>query len=528
MRSLRLRLALSTLLVAGVAVGIVAWFAWWAILAAERQAFDSELRSSLLQTGAMVVRRDIQLDRTQQDIAQHLAQGETAAVFLWLGDAEPGSPEQASNVPAAIKLSSLPWPAAEPDPRRPGEHKQPDEEVAVEITPLDPGVLDLSHDHNQDPQKIPERPSGHPGDYPLEHPMDYRVGPGDDRQRFRRPPPVQFANQTVGGTAWRIAFASFRNKQLALGLDMRIIDNKLAPVRHAFMLFVPLALLLSGFASWLLANAALRRIALMNHQIAAIDAGGLHARLNVEEFDREFSQWVESFNEMLERLQRSFAQASRFSAEAAHELKTPLAILQGQLERALAQVEPGSDIQRSLSHILDEVRRLSSISRKLLLLSQADAGKLRLHRVPVDLSQELEQLLEDARMLAPGLNVSGQVASGLIASLDRDLILQVLHNLLSNAIKYNLPQGRLRIEACLASGAVQITFSNSSAGIATAQREHIFERFYRADAAHSRQVDGVGLGLCLAREIARAHRGDLQLLPDLQGEVRFRLVLPQI
>ncbi|WP_243147490.1 histidine kinase dimerization/phospho-acceptor domain-containing protein [Scytonema sp. UIC 10036] len=127
---------------------------------------------------------------------------------------------------------------------------------------------------------------------------------------------------------------------------------------------------------------------------------------------------------MLERLERSFLQASRFSADAAHELKTPLAILQGELEQTLQQAEPGSQIQQSLSNLLDEVRRCSGIVRKLLLLSLADTGQMSLHRVEVNISQLLLEMTEDIELLAPHLNVQTEITSELRTWGDRDYSLK--------------------------------------------------------------------------------------------------------
>jgi signal transduction histidine kinase len=229
---------------------------------------------------------------------------------------------------------------------------------------------------------------------------------------------------------------------------------------------------------------------------------------------------------MLERLERSFRQASRFSADAAHELKTPLAILQGELECTLQQAEPGSEVQQGLSNLLDEVRRLSGIVRKLLLLSLADAGQMNLHRVEVDLSGLLIEMLEDIELLAPHLEIQTEIAEALCVQGDRDLLIQVLQNLISNAIKYNFPNGWIRIDASRQSATVSITISNCSKEIPVSDRNRIFDRFHRGDPARTRQVEGIGLGLSLAREIARAHGGDLTLVPTLSGQTAFTLALP--
>jgi signal transduction histidine kinase len=200
--------------------------------------------------------------------------------------------------------------------------------------------------------------------------------------------------------------------------------------------------------------------------------------------------------------------------------------VQGQLERAIHQADDGSTMQAALTSILDEVRRLSVISRKLLLLSQADAGHLAILREPVDLSKMLEELLEDSRMLAPHLQIDADIQPGLLIQADGSLLRQLLHNLISNAIKYNVEGGWIRIASARWSHNVEVLVGNASTGISQANRAKLFERFFRADQAHSRQVEGVGLGLSVSREIARAHGGDLTLKGDSQSAVQFSLVLP--
>lgn len=260
--------------------------------------------------------------------------------------------------------------------------------------------------------------------------------------------------------------------------------------------------------------------------IRHVSAQGLDRRIPSGPEDKDFAELIAVFNEMLERLERSFKQASRFSGDAAHELKTPLAILQGQIEQAINQAEAGSSFQIMLTGILDEVRRLTSISKRLLLLSQADAGRLRLHRTPFNLSVSLRDIVEDARMLAPHLQVHADIATEIILEVDAELLRQALLNLLSNAIKYNIEGGWIRFSTSQWDGRVEVCVTNTSLAISIADRALLFERFYRADPAHSRKIEGAGLGLSLAREIVRAHGGDLLLAESPEGEAHFCLSLP--
>jgi two-component system heavy metal sensor histidine kinase CusS len=254
---------------------------------------------------------------------------------------------------------------------------------------------------------------------------------------------------------------------------------------------------------------------------------GLDQRIASHDVDQEFEGLIQSFNAMLQRLERSFHQATRFSGDAAHELKTPLAILQGELEQAIQQAETGSTTQQTLNHLLEEVGRLSGIVRKLLLLSLADAGQMSLHRQSVNLSRLLQEQVEDLPLLAPDLVVESYIAPDLRVSGDPDLLVQLLQNLLGNAVKYNLPQGWVRVQSRPQSNQAQVTIANATQGLAAGDGDRIFERFYRGDAARSRTIDGLGLGLSLSQEIARAHGGDLSFSMPQQGVAEFTLTLPR-
>ncbi len=350
---------------------------------------------------------------------------------------------------------------------------------------------------------------------------------------FDRPPPpspssVIIHQLSTPSTTWLFGLSASSFTRIAIGVNLSIIDAEMLTMRKAFLLAVPFALLLIGIGSAILSTRALAPLQKLTATMQKISAKGLNQRIALDSEDIEFTKLISVFNAMLERLERSFLQASRFSADAAHELKTPLAILQGQIEQTMAQVETGSLVQIRLSSILDEIQRLNSISRKLLLLSLADAGQLKLHKVSFDLSQALEDLLDDAHMLAPDLTISGDITPHLTIQADATLILQVLHNLLSNAIKYNLSpansQGWIYISAGWHQQRIEIAMSNSTCEIATLEQSRIFERFYRADDAHNRHIDGVGLGLSLSREISLAHGGEL-LVNAKEMEITFLLIL---
>jgi heavy metal sensor kinase len=343
---------------------------------------------------------------------------------------------------------------------------------------------------------------------------------------FLRPRPTQFVTEQTTTAAWRIGATKFPNVQVAIAINLQAVDQEMATIENIFLISIPGALLLVAVGAWLVSGGALRPIHQLTGVIQQVTVTGLDQRIPIGTTDVEFVELIQVFNLMLERLERSFTQASRFSGDAAHELKTPLTILQGELERTLQQVDPGSEVQQRLSNLLDEVRRLSGIMRKLLLLSLADAGKMSLYLVEVDMSELLMEMLEDMEMLAPHLTVQTDFTDGLRLQGDRDLLIQVLQNLFSNAIKYNLANGWIQIRAHQTQTTLHVTIANASKDIPLSDRDRIFDRFYRGDPARIRKVEGIGLGLSLAREIARAHHGDLTLDSTSFGQTAFTLTLP--
>jgi len=369
----------------------------------------------------------------------------------------------------------------------------------------------------------------------LDRPPPSDQPPVQDRERSeplpfpRRPSPSNLSNLVTRKTntgQWRIGTVAAPFVKIAMAINLQIINREMSSIQGVFLIAVPFTLCLVMLGAWWLSADALKPIRHITNTIRRINVKGLNQRASVANTDLEFVELIQVFNQMMERLERSFLQASRFSADAAHELKTPLAILQGQLELALHQTETGSTTQQTLSNLLDEVSRLSSITRKLLLLSLADAGRMNLQKTQINLSVALHELAEDIDILAPEITLKLAIDDGLAVMGDRELIIQILHNLINNAIKYNIPNGWIKIEAKTIGQIISVTISNSSQNIALEDRDRIFDRFHRADPSRNRGVEGFGLGLSLAREIARAHQGNLQLDPPLPNCTSFTLILP--
>jgi len=323
----------------------------------------------------------------------------------------------------------------------------------------------------------------------------------------------RFETRVVDGQSWRFGVMGNPYNTLVLGMNIEQFNADMRRLRNACLLGLPVVLLLAGLSAWYLAQRALRPVVALTRTAEGVTARGLDQRIPTMTRDQEFNRLITVFNQMMDRLEQSFEQATRFSADASHELKTPLARLQAELEQALDNAPPDSPQQEVYSSQLDEVSRLKAIVQKLLLLSLADAGRLRLNCEPVDLTGMLENIIEDCQAQAPTLRVEQSLAPGVQVNADSDLLEQALQNLASNAIKYNCEHGRVRFELTGQNDRVVVRVANTGPGIPPTNRDRIFQRFYRADPSRSTRVDGIGLGLNLSREILRAHGGDLVLDP---------------
>lgn len=346
--------------------------------------------------------------------------------------------------------------------------------------------------------------------------------PRDPRSGF----PCALASAAPVDGRWRLALVSQSGRDGIVAADPDAAMEELRAVARGTLRFVvPAALVLVALSAWLLSSMSLRPVVRLRDAMKTVSRKDLSRRLPSQGEDREFTELIAAYNAMLERLQASFEQASRFSADAAHELRTPLTILQGRLEQAILKYENPA-LQADLAEMQEEIGRLASITRKLLLLSRADAGQLMLHRTRVDLGALLDGLIGDAQMLASDRQVVANIEPGLTLPGDAELLRQLLNNVVSNAVRYCTPGGRIAVHAMRRQGAIEATFANSCAAIPQEARQHVFDRFYRLDPARGRRSEGTGLGLGLAREIARAHGGELTLDPTPDDEFRLRLVLP--
>ena len=339
---------------------------------------------------------------------------------------------------------------------------------------------------------------------------------------------VEFEIQdSVQGGAWLAARANADGYGFVAanlrGVTVATWNGLLYPVIYYV---APVALIFTLLSAWLLSAYTMRPINLLRSAMKKIDQKALGQRLEISKLAPEYQDLISAYNEMLKRLEVSFQQATRFSADAAHELKTPLTILQGRIEQALTStIEPVQ--QQLLSGLQEEVTHLSVITRKLLVLSQADAGHLVLDRKTVNWSELLESILTDAVLFVDGRKFTITIEPKLQVSGDSTLLHQLCNNLIMNAILHGREASWIIVSANASDGKVETLFSNACKPVSSEERARFFDRFYRGEIVRDKGTNGSGLGLSLAREIARAHGGDLLLLPSADDVVTLRLWLPR-
>ena len=316
------------------------------------------------------------------------------------------------------------------------------------------------------------------------------------------------------------------------GSSLEPTDEELESLRDILAYVVPIALMLAGVGGWFLARQSLSPVAAMADRARKMSAENLSGRLPVANPRDELGRLAETVNDLLGRLEASITAQRQFMADASHELRTPVATTRTAANVALQQQHREElEYRETLTIIEQQAARLSCIVDDMFTLARADAGTYPVRQTPMYLDEVVDEVVKAARVLASTRDVSIEAATIPSATLtgDEELVRRLIVNLLDNAIRYTPAGSTVRVDLEQASGGYALSISDHGPGIPADVQPHIFERFYRADAARARRDGadgGAGLGLALARWIAEAHGGHLTLVRSSETGTTFTAFLP--
>jgi heavy metal sensor kinase len=327
----------------------------------------------------------------------------------------------------------------------------------------------------------------------------------------------------------RICTAPIIENEQVIGIvqvaqSLESVHDTLQRLLTALLVSVPLLVVLAALGGYRLAARALQPIDTITRTARQISADDLHARLKLPVTDDEVGRLAATFDAMLERLDDSFQRERRFTADASHELRTPLAAMQTILGVIRAQRRTAEDYEQALDDLASETDRLRGLVEDLLRLARDDMRPGSVH-APIDLSTLIDDVVETLRLLAEdkGLTMTCAIAPALVVNGDRDDLIRLFLNVIENAVKYTA-QGRIAICATPAADAIEVRVHDTGCGIAPTHLPHVFDRFYRVDAA--RGNGGAGLGLEIAQEIARAHGGGIMVTSAIGAGSTFVIRIP--
>jgi heavy metal sensor kinase len=315
---------------------------------------------------------------------------------------------------------------------------------------------------------------------------------------------------------------------LQLGYSTSRVEDALDLLVQALLVIAPVAIVIAALTGYLLAGRALRPVADITRLAGQIDGDDLAARLSLDLPNDELGRLASTFDSMLNRIDLAFQRQRQFTGDAAHELRTPLALMRSQIDLALTQADTPLEFREALTALDGDVARMTSLVGMLLSLARADAGQLAPNRDSVDLADLARDVAEQLEPIARenGIAITTDLAP-VTVSVDADMIIQVLVNLIDNAITNTPPGGTITVRVAPGDAATAVVaVSDTGVGIPPEHLPRIFDRFYRIDTGRARSRGGIGLGLAICQAIAHAHDGVLSAHSENGHGSTFTLTIP--
>jgi heavy metal sensor kinase len=342
-------------------------------------------------------------------------------------------------------------------------------------------------------------------------------------------------SRRIDGRPFRFALQKLAVNGHAYTVEMGIPADDVVGTLHLFrsylLMLAPVLLLVAAGGGYWLSRRALSPVDALVRTAREVSGTNLNSRLQKLETGDELQRLSDTLNEMLDRIESAFLRITQFTADASHELRTPVSLIRTEAELALRRSRGEAEYKESLRHILLEAERTTVLIEQLLSMARTDSGRETLRLQPVDLRQTLRRLVDGWQQVATirDLQFSASLdASETFVMGDETLLRRLADILLDNAFKYTPSPGSVHLSLESQSESVVISIQDSGVGVAEEDQSKIFERFYRVDKARSRAQGGAGLGLAIAQWIVTQHRGSIAVESSPGHGATFRVELPMI
>jgi heavy metal sensor kinase len=316
---------------------------------------------------------------------------------------------------------------------------------------------------------------------------------------------------------------------LRVGTPLAPLDAALREIREIFVVMLPVGLLVAGLGGWWMARSALKPVDNLRAAAQSINISQLQRRLPLRGTHDELDRLAQTFNEVFARLERAVNQMKQFTAGIAHELRTPLSVLQGEAELTLMSADSIEEYRSLLTGQLAQFAKLNRMFNQLLLLARAEGGELQLAARNLDLSALVRFLVEQMTPIAEDKDVSLHVRDDNFGEVigDPEWLEHIVINLLDNAIKFTPSGGHVSVTVSARGAQAALEVRDTGIGIPTEAIPHIFDRFFRADSSRSADVPGVGLGLTLVKWAVEAQGGSIQVESAPEAGSCFTVFMPK-
>jgi heavy metal sensor kinase len=329
-----------------------------------------------------------------------------------------------------------------------------------------------------------------------------------------------------------IHFPMFKGGRLAYVIQVathtRFVRKSLSHFKGNMLAAFPIILVLGSLGGWVLARRSLSPIGYIASKAQSITSKNLDERFALRGTDDEMDSLIRTINEMISRLESSFKRITEFTADASHELKTPLCALKGETEVLLSRGRTPEEYQEGLAHFIERFDYLNRMINDLILLSKFDSSQMELEKVPLRLDLLIQDICSFFEVLAEQRQITLTINSmrEIMVLGDKIRLQQLFSNLIDNAIKFTPERGGIWVTLERDNGVVQVSIKDNGIGIPKEEQEKIFKRFYRVDKSRSKETGGVGLGLSIVERIVQAHQGKIEVNSQLNQGSTFTVYLP--